>query len=524
MVKSCFADAGINPSAFLTESQVKLSDYPLLHPERNSTPRNRQLEYCSMALAGQYSYSVRSLNLIRNLQPDGVIIAEGQKFPVLVQILVAQSPFFANAFGGDFKESRTKRCVLHDAPANAVKVIIDFMYCKKFTFDPVKETQMILDAWMLAHRFQIDILTDLLAQMALEFLKPEMCAPALSHASLYGGPKHEAGVLNFIARHLVECYESCSTFHELRTEDIAQVLSSTCLIAEEHEKLHAIMKWGNPFSDVEEVELLELLANIQFKRCDLTQLRKIAGEDDLSRKVLLYSIEQLAAAGDSGSVREDSLDWVQFVLPVRKRSRSSSNTEDESETQVADAKCFITFKHWVLSASARFDDSKGDLVLEIRFEHRVRSGSEDSSLHLEDNISQFNFFMSVSTAAENFVQRDCDYSAAFRAESCMFACALSGLSSAHFKKMDQTRLMHLSVAFYCKEKDGYNFYPRRHCAQFFDAPDITQPNPYPFGPATIGTAVLHHPRTYHGTRKRMRLTTYSGASDYSDEYSGYSSF
>jgi BTB/POZ domain-containing protein 9 len=108
---------------------------------------------------------------LNELNSDITLIIEGNKMPSHKFVLSAKSSVFSAMFFGDMLESNAQEVEIKDAPIDAFKVMLKYVYSEQLVLDFEKDFLMAIEIFKIAHRFQFLRLVDMIEQSFIKMLK-----------------------------------------------------------------------------------------------------------------------------------------------------------------------------------------------------------------------------------------------------------------------------------------------------------------------------------------------------------------
>ncbi len=347
----------------------------------------------------------RSSALLRHLRydtklSDAVIIVEDEPFPIHSAVVVPYSDFFSAALCGVFSEAQEKKLVLKDTSKEAVSIALDYMYGSSIEHKVVEDLETGLEVWKLAHRLQMEHLRAMTAKAVITALTTERSIEVLEHTELYGDAAEIDRVLNFVSRNLNVVVRSCMRFEQIEERHLDKILSNVDLIAAEHEKFSAVMRWVGAHR-AERIRCLDkLLKHVELQRYDPTLVHQVLSNPDIPRDVLAPKVTAVLPTGISrplpnifppgNTTPEDGTPQYsveeEFLFTVPKDRITLGSADDV--TALGNAVCRFNFKHWAMSALLGHEDGKG-LFLYLRFDHRLPGA--DERLGLAEDCQKYAF-------------------------------------------------------------------------------------------------------------------------------------
>lgn len=364
--------------------------------------------------------NIRSSALLRHLRydtklSDAVIIVDDEPFPIHRGVVVPYSDFFTAALCGVFSEAQENKLVLKDTTKEAVSVALDYMYGSTIEHKVTGDLETGLEVWKLAHRLQMEHLRALTARAVITALTTERSIEVLEHTELYGNDAEVDRVLNFVSRNLNVVVRSCIRFEQIDESHLDKILSNIDLVATEHEKFSAVMRWVGAQRAERIRRLDKLLKNVELERYDPTLVHQVLSNPDIPRDVLAPKVAAVLPTGlsrplpnilGSGSVipndRTPSYAVEEEYLFTVSKDRITLGTADDV-TAADNAVCRFNFKHWAMSALLGHEDGKG-LFLYLRFDHRIPGA--DERLSLAEDCQKYAFRLVGCVFCEGYSRKE----------------------------------------------------------------------------------------------------------------------
>lgn len=349
--------------------------------------------------------SLRASALLRHLRydtklSDAEIIVGEETFPIHRAIVVPHSDFFKAALCGVFSEAQDKKLVLKDTTKEAISICLDYMYGSFIERKVIEDLESGLEVWKLAHRLQMEHLRTMTAKAVISVLTTERAIEVLEHTAIYGNEKEISQVLNFVSRNLNVVVRNCIRFEQIDENHLNEVLSNIDLIANEHEKFSAVMRWVGAYRSERNRCLDKLLKHVQLERYDPSLIHQVLSNPDIPRDVLTPKIAAVLPTGisrplpnilNSGSMTpgDGALRYgteEEHLFTVSKDRITLGGADDVTAADNAVRR--FNFKHWAMSALLGHEDGKG-LFLYLRFDHRLPGA--DQCLGLTEEFQKYAF-------------------------------------------------------------------------------------------------------------------------------------
>lgn len=350
---------------------------------------------------------------------DAVITAGDEEFKVHRAVITPFSAFFKAALCGAFAEAKERRLELKDASAKAVNVVIDYIYGGEVTMNLRADSELALETWELAHRFQMDHLRALAARAVIDKLSPDAAIRVLEHAKLFGSHEDVGAVLNYISRHLQKVAACRGQIEMLDVHHLDMVLRSEDLIAHEHDKFDVIMRWIAAEKEARLCHVEPLLLHVEFHRFDRAEVSDALVHPDLPREVLANKLTTILQNGmgspltgfmkalrETERTEKSEVIWgehAEFMMSVQRSHITKGNCSDVVAED--NAVMYFNFKHWAMSVHMGHQDGKG-LFMYFRFDHRIRENGVDSTTTLRNDCSKYSFRLLARAFTEGFSNND----------------------------------------------------------------------------------------------------------------------
>ncbi|CAG9764037.1 unnamed protein product [Ceutorhynchus assimilis] len=181
---------------------------------------------------------------------DIVLVVEGQKLHAHKVILAARSEYFRALLYGGLKESNQPEIILHDAPLNAFKILLKYIYTGHMFLMTLKE-DVILDTLGLAHQYGFEELESAISDILRQLLALRNVCAILDTAHLYGLDKLIKVCHSFLDKHASEIllHESFVTLSQVA---LIELLQRDSFFAPEVEIFRGVCNWCKVNEDIDD--------------------------------------------------------------------------------------------------------------------------------------------------------------------------------------------------------------------------------------------------------------------------------
>ena len=141
-------------------------------------------------------------------------------------ILIHRSSVFRAMFSCKMLESSTNEIQIEAASIDAMKIVIEYIYCDTFEVHTVPSFEIALEVFQLADRFDLDFLSELTVPIIARYLTVSNILAALKfsedHAHITGGKQLKKAAQEFSRAHWEEMldYASNMDFKEYLSSDL----------------------------------------------------------------------------------------------------------------------------------------------------------------------------------------------------------------------------------------------------------------------------------------------------------------
>ncbi|XP_054160520.1 BTB/POZ domain-containing protein 9-like [Oppia nitens] len=108
---------------------------------------------------------------LSEMNSDLTLVVEGHRLPAHRFVLAAKSPVFNAMFYGDLMESTAREVDIREAPVDAFRVMLRYIYSERFEMDNDKDFQQAIQVFKLGHRYQLHRLVQYIEQYLITMLK-----------------------------------------------------------------------------------------------------------------------------------------------------------------------------------------------------------------------------------------------------------------------------------------------------------------------------------------------------------------
>ncbi|XP_030766538.1 BTB/POZ domain-containing protein 9 isoform X2 [Sitophilus oryzae] len=172
---------------------------------------------------------------------DVTLVVEGQKLYAHKVILAARSDYFRALLYGGLKESTQSEIILPDAPLNAFKILLKYIYTGHMFLMTLKE-DVILDTLGLAHQYGFEELEFAISDILKQLLALRNVCAILDTAHLYGLDKLIDVCHTFLDKHANEILLH-ETFIALSQTSLVDLLQRDSFFAPEVEIFRGVCNW-----------------------------------------------------------------------------------------------------------------------------------------------------------------------------------------------------------------------------------------------------------------------------------------
>ncbi|XP_066254986.1 BTB/POZ domain-containing protein 9-like [Euwallacea similis] len=188
----------------------------------------------------QLSENLSSLYLNQEYS-DVCLVVEGQKLPAHKVILAARSDYFRALLYGGLRESSQTEIMLQDAPLNAFKILLKYIYTGHMFLMTLKE-DVILDTLGLAHQYGFEDLEGAISDILKQLLALRNVCAILDTAHLYRLDKLVAVCHSFLDKHACEILMH-ESFVTLSQDALVELLQRDSFFAPEVEIFRGVSNW-----------------------------------------------------------------------------------------------------------------------------------------------------------------------------------------------------------------------------------------------------------------------------------------
>ncbi|CAG9813737.1 unnamed protein product [Phaedon cochleariae] len=203
--------------------------------QKNIPSRPGEIEH-----SAQVSEHLAAL-FLEQVHSDVTLIVEGQKLGAHKVILAARSKYFRALLYGGLKESSQTEIVLPDAPFEAFRVLLKYIYTGLMSLSLLKE-EVILDTLGLAHQYGFQDLESAISENLRQMLALGNVCAILDTAHLYGLEKLVKVCHCFLEKHASEILLQDS-FLQLSQTSLTELLQRDSFFAPEVEIFRGVCKW-----------------------------------------------------------------------------------------------------------------------------------------------------------------------------------------------------------------------------------------------------------------------------------------
>lgn len=191
---------------------------------------------------------------------DAVIKVKNQSYPIHRNIMSACSPYFKSLFTSTSFSTRKKEVTIPGAPAEAVRMLIDFAYTRTARVTP-ENVEMLLP---LADQYHVTGLLKLCCEYLLRNLTYQNCLGILKFAKVHQCRGLEKSALRYTLKHFALVYTKSNEYLQLSLESVCQMLSSDLLnVSCEEFVFDAVCRWVDYDPGERHVHMKRLLATVR---------------------------------------------------------------------------------------------------------------------------------------------------------------------------------------------------------------------------------------------------------------------
>uniref|UniRef100_A0AAR5QFU2 BTB/POZ domain-containing protein 9 n=1 Tax=Dendroctonus ponderosae TaxID=77166 RepID=A0AAR5QFU2_DENPD len=194
----------------------------------------------------QLSENLASL-LLSQEYSDIVLVVEGQKLHAHKVILAARSDYFRALLYGGLRESNQDEIELPNAPLNAFKVLLKYIYTGHMFLMTMKE-EVILDILGLAHQYGFEDLERAISDVLVLLLCMRNVCALLDTARLYNLEKLTTVCLLYLDIHAAEILKH-ESFLTLSQDSLVELLERDSFFAPEVDIFRGVCNWCNVNTD-----------------------------------------------------------------------------------------------------------------------------------------------------------------------------------------------------------------------------------------------------------------------------------
>lgn len=182
---------------------------------------------------------------------DVTLIVEGQRLHAHKVILAARSEYFRALLYGGLKESSQSEIELTDAPLNAFKILLKYIYSGHMFLMTLRE-DVILDTLGLAHQYGFQELETAISDILHQILALRNVCAILDTARLYGLNQLIKVCHSYLDSHASEilCHES---FLQLSQASLVDLLQRNSFFAPEVEIFRGVCTWCRANDDCDDL-------------------------------------------------------------------------------------------------------------------------------------------------------------------------------------------------------------------------------------------------------------------------------
>ena len=205
---------------------------------------------------------------------DVVLIAGGQEVRAHKALLAACSPYFYAMFSG-FDETNRARIELKDVDANALEILIKFVYTSEVEVNE-ENVQTLLPA---ANLMQLSDVKEACCEFLQNQLHPTNCLGIKSFADLHGCLDLLAATNNYIESHFSEVLD-CDEFYALDADQVSDLIASDTITVPSEEKVYeSVIAWVRHDSGLRGQHLPRLMEHVRLPLLSRDYLlKKVDGE------------------------------------------------------------------------------------------------------------------------------------------------------------------------------------------------------------------------------------------------------
>ena len=288
-----------------------------LHTPEGSPPPDRTL-----GVANHAAHILLCLRDFLSAQQlcDYTIIADGQRFIAHRNMLAAMSDYFRAMLNGSMIEARQDFVELKGVTANAVKVLLDFIYSGQLTLNLETVAEILVGACHL----QVKQAIELCAQFLTSEMGCQSCVDILNLADAYSLNAVKILALDYVQNNF-EVVSGNEQFYKLCPEHFVKILQSNDLqCPSELVLFNHVCRWVEQDSEYRTQFALELLSHVRFPLMKPEQL-----VDHVAKKDIMLM------NADCRALLDEALHYQ--VLPRRHPLMQSLRTE------VRNTPCLVGF-------------------------------------------------------------------------------------------------------------------------------------------------------------------------------------
>ncbi|XP_063719998.1 kelch-like protein 3 [Symsagittifera roscoffensis] len=175
-------------------------------------------------------------------------------------VLASSSPYFYAMFRNDLAESHSNRIMLHEVDAQAVQMILEFMYTSEILIDD-ETVQILLPT---ANLLQIEEVRNACCEYLQSQLHPTNCLGFRDFADIHSCKELLATAHNYAEQHFSDVIQ-CDEFLALSAEQLSDLIASDNLsVNSEEEVFEAVVTWVNHDRAERERSVATVMSHVKF--------------------------------------------------------------------------------------------------------------------------------------------------------------------------------------------------------------------------------------------------------------------